>query len=56
MRFLGNFNEVEARLIVSVFHEGLIYMAMFVIIWHTSRINKHTIKMIAELENEQKMM
>lgn len=36
---LGDFNTLEARLLASIFHEALIYVAMFVIVRHTNRIN-----------------
>lgn len=42
----GNFNELEARLVATALHEGLIFLAMFVIVWHTNRINEHTIMMM----------
>jgi|LauGreDrversion4_2_1035121.scaffolds.fasta_scaffold376207_2 hypothetical protein len=45
----GDFNTVQARLISLTLHEGLIFLAMFVIVWHTNRINSHTLMMLKKL-------
>ena len=44
--FPENFNTFEAQLFGTAFHEGLIFVALFMIVWHTDRINEHTIMLL----------
>lgn len=41
---------VQYRLLASTIHNLLIYLAILLIIWHTYRINKHTIKLVKSIE------
>ena len=47
------FNQLRDRLIAGYFHYSLIYVAMFVIVWHTNRINAHTLKMLEQQANKK---
>ena len=50
----GHFNTNLASLIASACHEALLYLVMFFIIFHTNRINLHTLMMFRQVEEQEK--
>lgn len=47
------FNQTKARILSASFHYSLIFFAMFVIVWHTNRINEHTLMLLKQTENKK---
>jgi hypothetical protein len=42
-------NYANARILAAMFHDVFIYIAMFLILWHTYRINKRTIDLVSNI-------
>lgn len=52
----SDFNGFQARIIVALFHNFLIYCALGFIIFYVNSINKHTVEMMRLIEEEKKAM
>jgi hypothetical protein len=43
--FFTSFNVGMARLLAQLIHSTIVFLAMYLVVWHAWRINQHTLKL-----------